>query len=108
MIIFAWIGSSFISDNRALWRTGEESNYGSYSNPEVDKLLDAAAKELDPQKMRDLFNQAGEIMAKDAYVLPLFQKPTFLAVYSQFLFIRNNPNNSGITYNVQEWGEKAS
>lgn len=108
MIIFAWIGSSFIADNRALWRTDQESNYGKYSNPEVDKLLDAAARELDPQKMRDLFNQAGEIMAKEAYVLPLFQKPTYLAVYSQFLFIRNNPNNSGITYNVQQWGEKAS
>lgn len=108
MIIFAWIGSAFISDNRALWRTGEESNYGSYSNPDVDKLLDAAAKELDPAKMRDMFNQAGELMAKDAYVLPLFQKPTFLASYSQFLFIRNNPQNSGITYNIQEWGEKAA
>jgi len=108
VIIFAWVGTPFIADNRALWRTGESSNYGQYSNPEADKLLDAAARELDPKKMRDLFNQAGEIMAKDAYVLPLFQKPVFLAVYSQFLNIRNNATSSGVTYNVQEWGEKAS
>jgi peptide/nickel transport system substrate-binding protein len=108
MIIFAWIGSSFISGSRALWRTGQASNYGKWSNAEADKLLDAAARELDPTKMRDLFNQAGEIMAKEAYVLPLFQKPTFIAVYSQFLNIRNNPNVSGVTYNIQEWGEKAA
>jgi peptide/nickel transport system substrate-binding protein len=107
MIIFAWVGSPFIAGNKDLWKTGGESNYGSWSNPEADKLLEAASKELDPAKMRDLFNQADEIMSKEAYVLPLFQKPTFLAVYSQFLFIRNNPNNSTISYNIQEWGEKA-
>ncbi|GAA1031769.1 oligopeptide ABC transporter substrate-binding protein OppA [Virgisporangium ochraceum] len=107
IIIYAWVGSQFIGDNVALWRTGGGSNYGKYSNPEVDKLLDAAARELDKTKQRDLFNQAGELMAKDAYVLPLFQKPAMIAVYSQFLNVRNNPNNSGTTYNIQEWGEKA-
>lgn len=108
MIIFAWVGSSFIAGNKDLWKTGAESNYNSYSNPDSDKLLDAASRELDPAKMRDLFNQADEIMSKDAVVLPLFQKPTLLAVYSQFLYIRNNPNNSTISYNIQEWGEKAA
>jgi peptide/nickel transport system substrate-binding protein len=108
MIIYAWVGSQFIGDNVALWRTGGGSNFGKYSNPEVDKLLDAAARELDKTKQRDLFNQAGELMAKDAYVLPIFQKPAFIAVYSQFLNVRNNPNNSSATYNVQEWGEKAA
>jgi peptide/nickel transport system substrate-binding protein len=107
IIIYAWVGSQFIGDNVALWRTNGGSNYGKYSNPEVDKLLDAAARELDKTKQRDLFNQAGELMAKDAYVLPLFQKPAMIAVYSQFLNVRNNPNNSGTTYNIQEWGEKA-
>jgi peptide/nickel transport system substrate-binding protein len=107
IIIYAWVGSQFIGDNVALWRSDGGSNFGKYSNPEVDSLLDAAARELDKDKQRDLFNQAGELMAKDAYVLPLFQKPALIAVYSQFLNVRNNPNNSSATYNIQEWGEKA-
>jgi peptide/nickel transport system substrate-binding protein len=107
IIIYAWVGSQFIGDNVALWRTDGGSNFGKYSNPDVDKLLDSAARELDKTKQRDLFNQAGELMAKDAYVLPLFQKPALIAVYSQFLNVRNNPNNSSATYNIQEWGEKA-
>jgi peptide/nickel transport system substrate-binding protein len=103
-IIFAWVGTPFIADNRALWRTDSESNYGGWSNAEADKLLDEAAKTLDENKMRDLFNQADEIMAKEAYVLPLFQKPVFVAVYNEYRFVRNNPTAAGQTYNIEEWG----
>jgi peptide/nickel transport system substrate-binding protein len=47
-------------------------------------------------------------MANDYYVLPLFQKPTFLAVYSQFANIRDNATSSSPGYNVEEWGLRAS
>jgi peptide/nickel transport system substrate-binding protein len=106
-IIFAWVGTPFVADNKSIWITDGGQNYGKYSNPEVDRLMTDAAKELDPAKMRDLFNQADEIMSKEAYVLPLYQKPVFIAVYSDYVFIRNNPTAEGQTYNMEEWALKA-
>jgi peptide/nickel transport system substrate-binding protein len=103
IIIFAWVGTPFIADSKSIWSTGEGQNYGKYSNAEVDKLLADGAKELDPAKMRDLFNQADEIMSKEAYVLPLYQKPVFIAVYNEYRYVRNNPTAEGQTYNIDEW-----
>lgn len=42
-------------------RTGGGQNDGRYSNPEVDRLLDAARVELDVAKRRDLYAQAVRI-----------------------------------------------
>jgi peptide/nickel transport system substrate-binding protein len=108
MIIFAWVGSPFISGAKDLWSTDGGSNYDGYSNPDVDKLLTQAATTLDDSKLRDLLNQADALMVKDANVLPLYQKPVFIAVYSDYINIRNNANNSGPAYNNQDWGLKAS
>jgi peptide/nickel transport system substrate-binding protein len=44
-------------------------------------------------------------MSDDAYVLPLFQKPTFLAVYAN---IRDSATATGPPYNVREWGIRPS
>jgi peptide/nickel transport system substrate-binding protein len=107
IIIFAWVGTPFAADNRALWHTDGGSNYGKWSNKEADVLLDQAAKELDENKMRELFNQADEIMSKEAYVLPLYQKPVFIAVYGDYIEVRNNPTSAGPTYNMEKWGLKA-
>jgi peptide/nickel transport system substrate-binding protein len=107
IIVFAWVGTPFVSGNKDLWATGGGSNYGKWSNPDADKLLNDAAKTLDTTKVYDLLNQADDIMAKEAYVLPLYQKPVFVALYSDFINIRNNPTNAGPTYNIEEWGLKA-
>jgi len=108
MIIFAWVGGPFLAGQKDLWSTDGGSNYDGYSNPDVDKLLAQAATTLDDTKMRDLLNQSDVIMAKDANVLPLYAKPVFIAVYSDYINVRNNANNSGPAYNNQEWGLKAS
>ena len=108
MIIFAWVGGPFPTGNKDLWATAGGSNYTGYSNPDVDKLLNQAVTTLDDTKLRDLLNQADALMVKDANVLPLYAKPSFIAVYSDYINIRNNPNISGSAYNNQEWGLKAS
>jgi peptide/nickel transport system substrate-binding protein len=107
VIIFAWVGTPFIADSKSIFETDGGQNYGKYSNPQVDKLLNDGAKELDPAKLRDSFNQADEIIAKEAYVLELYQKPVFIAVYSDYVYIRNNPTAEGQTYNIDEWALKA-
>jgi peptide/nickel transport system substrate-binding protein len=108
LIIFAWVSSPYNSGNKDLWSTPGGSNYGKWSNAEADKALEQAAQETDSAKVADLLNKADEIMTKEAYVLPLYQKPTFLAIYKDYVHIRDNPTNAGPTYNIEQWGMKAS
>lgn len=107
LIVFAWVGSSFTSDKKDLYYTNGGGNYGNWSNKEADGYMDEAVKTTDPVKARELFNKADEIMSREAYNLPLFQKPVLLAVFSDFANIRNNATSAGPTYNMEEWGLRA-
>ncbi|MFR0354413.1 ABC transporter family substrate-binding protein [Streptomyces sediminimaris] len=105
IIVFAWVASPFPSANaQQTWTTGGGGNYGGYSNKQVDSLINRALGETSQTKAASLLNQADKIMVGDAYVLPLYQKPTFLAVQKRFVNIRNNSTNVGPPYNVGEWG----
>jgi len=109
MVIFAWVGNPlFQGAAEQNWLTGGGGNYGNYSNPEVDKLIKAGAQDFDVDKAADSLNRADEIMSKEAFVLPLVQKATFTATYQDWVNIRDNPTQWSPTYNLQEWGQKAS
>jgi peptide/nickel transport system substrate-binding protein len=107
LVIYGWVGTPFLANNRDLWASNGGSNYGGYSNAEVDRLLDEASKTLDQGRLFDLLNRSDEIMSREAYNLPLFQKPVFIAVYNEFANIRNNPTSTGPAYNIDEWGLRA-
>ena len=47
------------------------TNYGRYSNQEVDRLLFEAMQELDDEKRSELLQQAGEIALADYAILPV-------------------------------------
>ncbi|MYW70495.1 ABC transporter family substrate-binding protein [Streptomyces sp. SID8379] len=105
IIVFAWVqGPTPTSNAQGTWSTGQASNYGGYSNKRVDKLLNDSVGQTDNAKAMTLLADADMIMTDDAYVLPLYQKPTFLAVQDRFVGIRNNPTIIGPPYNVAEWG----
>ncbi|GIJ50731.1 hypothetical protein Val02_76170 [Virgisporangium aliadipatigenens] len=104
LALFGWVGTSFLADKKDLWTTGGGGNYGEYSNPQVDALINQAVETFDDAQARELFNRADELMTADAYNLPLFQKAVFLAVYSEYGNVRNNPTSSGPLYNCEEWG----
>jgi ABC-type transport system substrate-binding protein len=48
-----------------VFRTGGSQNYGRYSNPEVDALLDRAAASVDPAERTRLYQQMGQITNED-------------------------------------------
>ncbi|MFF0145360.1 peptide/nickel transport system substrate-binding protein [Amycolatopsis sulphurea] len=104
-IVFAWVSTPFaIGGAKQLWGTGQGSNFGKYTNPQVDTLIAQASAETDPAKGAELLNQADQVMTNDAYVLPLYQKPTFLASSDKIANIRNNSSLDGPVYNMTEWG----
>jgi peptide/nickel transport system substrate-binding protein len=106
LIIFAWVNSPLrIGGAKQLWHSTSSSNYGKWSNSASDKLIEEANTLVgDDAKAFDLINQANDLMVKDAYVLPLFQRETFLAVDKKFTNLRPNPTNHGSVYNVGTWG----
>jgi peptide/nickel transport system substrate-binding protein len=109
MIVFGWVGTPFnISGAQQLWGSTSDSNYGHWVNSQSDSLLSDAASQTDSQKSIDDLNQADQIMSNEAYNLPLFRKPTFLAVYANIANIRDDATATGPPYNVQAWGLRAS
>jgi oligopeptide transport system substrate-binding protein len=54
-----------------LFASGVENNYGGYSNPDFDALLEAAAAETDYEASLALYRQAEQIVVEDAACLPL-------------------------------------
>jgi peptide/nickel transport system substrate-binding protein len=102
--LFAWVATPFPYGNAVqLWVTGQGSNFGHYSNPDVDRLVTAAASSTDEALAREILNEADRKLTRDAYVLPLYQKPTFIALYDNIANIRNNPSLDGPQYNIAQW-----
>jgi peptide/nickel transport system substrate-binding protein len=112
IIVFAWVDTPFPnSANQPIYTTAVQgtpmSNYGYYSNANVDKwLADATVNPNETARESDL-NQADAQVTKDAYTLPLYQKPTMIAYKNTLGNVRDNPTQIGPTYNVGEWGLKS-
>ncbi|HEU0090348.1 MAG TPA: ABC transporter family substrate-binding protein [Pseudonocardiaceae bacterium] len=105
IMVFAWVTSPFPYGGAVqLWVTGQGNNFGNYSNPEVDRLINAAASNTDEAAANKLLNQADRILSQDAYALPLYQKPTFIALYDKVANVRDNSSLDGPPYNIEEWG----
>ncbi|MGH3787344.1 MAG: ABC transporter family substrate-binding protein [Pseudonocardiaceae bacterium] len=109
IIVFSWVATPFPYGAAAqLWTTGQGNNFGRYSNPNVDRLIAAARSQTDEAIAKEMLNQADRLMTKDAYVLPLYQKPTFIALHDNIANVRNNSSLEGPPYNVAEWGLRAT
>jgi oligopeptide transport system substrate-binding protein len=63
-----------------LFRTGNENNYGEYSNAEVDALLDMAALETDPTLSLEMYQQVEQMLVDDAACLPLWFAKDYILV----------------------------
>jgi peptide/nickel transport system substrate-binding protein len=110
LIVFAWVNTPFFFQGAdQIWGKGAESNYGGWVNDQADALLKQGIQEgLDEAKGADLLNQADALMAKDYYVLPLFQRANFQVAKADYVNIRPNATSTGPTYNTEQWGLKAT
>ena len=105
---FAWVGTTTpINGITQLYTSASGSNFGKYTNPEWDALGVQALSELDEAARTKLGNQLDTILWDDMVTLPLYQKPTFLAVTSNAVGIKDNSTNEGPFWNSQEWGVKS-
>ena len=63
-----------------LFHSGTENNYGEYSNPEVDALLERANVEPDREVGLGLYQQAEQLLVEDAACLPLWFGKNYVLV----------------------------
>ncbi len=112
VITFAWVGGPFpflggvqlySCDFSETPPEPNGGNYGNYCNKKVSQLFKEAAYSTNREKAFRKLNKADAMLSDDAYSLPLFQLPTFLAVYDRYGNIRSNPTNFYPTYNVGRW-----
>ncbi len=63
-----------------LFHSGTDNNYGEYSNPAVDTLLEMAGVELDSDLSLALYQQAEQKLVEDAACLPLYFGENYILV----------------------------
>jgi oligopeptide transport system substrate-binding protein len=82
MFIWGWIADYPDPQNflDILFHTGAEYNTGSYSNPQVDALLDQAGIEQNETSRFSLYQQAEQKIVDEAACLPLWFGKTYLLV----------------------------
>ncbi|MCU1659856.1 MAG: transporter substrate-binding protein [Pseudonocardiales bacterium] len=109
LIIFAWVGTPYVvAGAQQIFKLAGGNDYGKNNDPAMEAQLDLASQETDATKIKDEVNKADVLLTADAYNLPLFQKPTFIATYSNIANIRDNATSVGPPYNIQSWGIRSS
>jgi peptide/nickel transport system substrate-binding protein len=63
--------------NQNIYGTGDERNYGSYSNPKVDALFKAGMKEFDRAKRAEIYGELANIIYEDQPSLFLYNYNAF-------------------------------
>jgi len=104
IVIVGYTGQPFLASNAFKRYTTGTGYNPHYSNPEVDRLVDEALGATSQADVIDLINQADKLLLDDAYIIPIYQKPSLLAYYREYGNVRDNPTMSGPTYNLSEWG----
>ncbi len=79
-VTMAWSGGGIQWDPKQIWHSTSGnggSNYVSYSNPEVDKLIDEARNTWDRKKRADMLKKVNKMIADDVPYIFLFH-PKFV------------------------------
>ncbi len=105
---FAWVGTPFpAAGGYQIYSAASGSNFGKYSNKDVDAKLLAALAETDEATRIGLLNEIDKIMWEDLPNIPLYQKPTFLAYNTKYVNISDNTTEESPFWNSEVWALKA-
>ncbi|QDT01376.1 ABC transporter substrate-binding protein [Adhaeretor mobilis] len=79
MTMGGWGTSTDPDSNENIFATGQNRNYGQYSNEEVDRLFKEGRKELDKEKRAAIYAKIHQILWDDQPYTWLFYRPAFYA-----------------------------
>jgi peptide/nickel transport system substrate-binding protein len=111
LAMYAWVErpegvprSTLHSDEIPTEKNGwSGQNYPAYANPEMDKALDAAERELDPDRRRRLFADIQRLYAQDLPVLPLYFRVDPFVIPKQLKGVRPTGHLDSSTLWVEQW-----
>lgn len=105
--IFGWINSGVgVSGVPQIFKSGNDSNFNQFSDPEADKLMDELIVTTDKGKQDELIKQIDQKIWASAYGLPLFQSVGVDAYSDRITGVKYMPNQTGVWWNFWEWAQK--
>jgi peptide/nickel transport system substrate-binding protein len=80
-------------------------NHSGFSDPDLDRLLDAQLTELDPAKRTDLLKQAQQIVADGAPMIPMYDRVAINSISDNVLGVNQSVfgSISGLVWNTADW-----
>jgi peptide/nickel transport system substrate-binding protein len=111
---FAWIGKPEPSERNSLYYCESDTSphgFGNLNNlrfcdEEVDALVRSTDFIVDPGERAAVYNQADDMWLAQIPMIPLYQKPQYLAWDSAIQNVIPNPNESTDTWNAGAWSGK--
>jgi oligopeptide transport system substrate-binding protein len=95
----SWESDVLPTDIMQAMMTNGEVNYGIWSDPEFDELVEKAVVETDPQKQAEYTAEAEQIFIDDAAILPLYENGNTSAVQSYVDGFQMTAISSGYQFN---------
>lgn len=102
--LFGWQATSTgVTSDDANYRTGQQNNYGGYSNEEVDELFDELQVELDEGRQVEILTEVEEHLVQDAFGVVLFQHPQLTIYRDRVENVSNTTVSPTMFWNYWEW-----
>jgi ABC-type transport system substrate-binding protein len=101
--MFAWAGSPLVTGSSAIYVTDGGSNYGNYSNKEVDDLTAQLNQTSDLTEQQNIIVQIETILWNDLATIPVFGFPGIVAYDANAEGVEYNASQAGLTWNMQDW-----
>lgn len=103
-VIFAWQSTSLaVTGSDQFLGTGQPSNFGGYSNTEVDRLLKELETELDEARQIEIQIEVEKLLWEDAYGTTIFQFPGLTWWDAGVEGIDPSPLSPTYFWNFWEW-----
>jgi peptide/nickel transport system substrate-binding protein len=101
---FGWQSTSLgVTNSSPTFRTGGINNLNSYSNTEVDALLDELDVTLDAERQIEIQVEIDKLLMDDFYGLTIFQFPAVTAFSDRVTNVEPGPLSPTIFWNVWDW-----
>lgn len=85
-----------------VFRCGGRNNFAGYCNRQVTRKLLQSQVVVDQKTRMRLLNRVDALLARDVPMIPLFQRPWFLALNPKLRGVVSNPWE-GFTWNAEDW-----
>ena len=99
LFCITWETDVLPTDIMEAMATGGEVNYGIWSDPAFDELVQQAVSEMDAETQAELTAQAEQIFLNDAAILPLYENGVTSAVQSYVEGFQMTAISSGYQFN---------